>query len=284
MNDALLDAVPLAAARTESSDGCPIAYWTGGNRKGPAIVLLHGYALDHTVWLPALLQGGLLDGFHVVVPDLRGHGASGHPLAAAGYLDGRLWADDLNAVLRSSGVARPVVAAWSYGARMVFDYIRHYGAASLGGLNLVAAASLADPSVLGPAHGCLAALCSPEAAEADAAGARFLGEILGLEDGGAMHQRLAAALGRTTLQQRRWLRERALDYDQLIAGLELPVLVTHGMRDPVLLPGHAGNLMRKIAFSQVSFYGESGHAPFLDEPQRYGRELGEFAARAARRA
>lgn len=284
MNDALLDAVPLAAARAESSDGCPIAYWSGGDRQGPAIVLLHGYALDHTVWLPALQQGGLLERFHVVLPDLRGHGASGRPLAAAGYLDGRLWADDLHAVLRASGAARPVVAAWSYGARMAFDYIRHYGAASLGGLNLVAAASLADPSVLGPAHGCLAALCSAEPGEADAAGARFLGEILGQPEGGALRGRFEAALGKSTLQQRRWLRERALDYDALIAGLDLPVLVTHGMRDPVLLPGHAGNLMRKIALSQVSFYGEAGHAPFLDEPQRFGRELGEFMARVARRA
>ena len=114
MSDALLDALPLAAARTESSDGCRIAYWIGGNRKGPAIVLLHGYALDHSVWLPALLEGGLLERFHVVAPDLRGHGASGHPSAAAGYLDGRLWADDLDAVLRSSAVSRPVVAAWSW--------------------------------------------------------------------------------------------------------------------------------------------------------------------------
>jgi len=35
-----------------STDGCPIAVWSGGNPEGLPVVLLHGFALDHTAWLP----------------------------------------------------------------------------------------------------------------------------------------------------------------------------------------------------------------------------------------
>ena len=40
----------LQMSIAESSDGCRIAYWSGGNRAGLPIVLLHGFSLDHSVW------------------------------------------------------------------------------------------------------------------------------------------------------------------------------------------------------------------------------------------
>jgi 3-oxoadipate enol-lactonase len=47
-------------------------YWTAGT--GPTVVLLHGATLDHRAWAPQ--ADALRDRYHVVVPDLRGHGAS----------------------------------------------------------------------------------------------------------------------------------------------------------------------------------------------------------------
>jgi len=45
--------------------------------KGTPVVLLHGLALDHTIWYP--VANLLKDEFHVVLPDLRGHGRSFSP-------------------------------------------------------------------------------------------------------------------------------------------------------------------------------------------------------------
>lgn len=56
--------------------GATIRYRTGG-ATGPTVVLLHGATLDHRAWAPQ--AEALTDRFHVVVPDLRGHGEStGH--------------------------------------------------------------------------------------------------------------------------------------------------------------------------------------------------------------
>lgn len=271
----------LDQAFTLSSDGCRIAYRAGGNRAGLPVVLLHGFALDHTVWAPVWQQAGFLERCFVVAPDLRGHGASGRPGGAEGYADGRLWADDLDAVIRASGVERPVVVAWSYGGRMAFDYLRHYGSAALRCLNLVAAASLADPAVLGPHHGCLGELCSAEPEVERGAAQRFLREVLGIAQPSARFDALRAVLRQTTPRQRDWLRSRPLGYDTLIAALDLPVLVTHGERDPVLLAAHAENLRRALPRAWVSHYGGAGHAPFLDDPERFGNELIDFAHEVA---
>ena len=54
-----------------------IHYWTAGPAQAPAIVLLHGATLDHHAWAPQI--DALSRRFHVVVPDLRGHGASSGP-------------------------------------------------------------------------------------------------------------------------------------------------------------------------------------------------------------
>jgi pimeloyl-ACP methyl ester carboxylesterase len=88
-------------------------------------------------------------------------------------------------------------------------------------------------------------------------------------------------LRQTTPRQRDWLRSRPLGYDTLIAALDLPVLVTHGERDPVLLASHAENLRRALPRAWVSHYGGAGHAPFLDDPERFGNELIDFAHEVA---
>lgn len=60
---------------------------------GPALLLVHGFPLDRTVWRH---QAAGWDGWTRVAPDLRGAGESDAP--ASGYSMAR-YADDLVAVL-----------------------------------------------------------------------------------------------------------------------------------------------------------------------------------------
>jgi pimeloyl-ACP methyl ester carboxylesterase len=57
------------------SDGATIHVRVGG--RGPAVVMLHGFADTGDMWAP--LAAALAPGHTVVVPDLRGMGLSSHP-------------------------------------------------------------------------------------------------------------------------------------------------------------------------------------------------------------
>jgi non-heme chloroperoxidase len=270
----------LRRSMTESSDGCAIAYWSGGNPAGIPVILLHGFSLDHSVWSVIYEQPELLNRCHIIAPDMRGHGESGRLETANGYADGRAWADDIAAVIRSSGADCPAVVAWSYSGRMLFDYIQHYGTRSLRCLNLVAAASLTDPAALGPDHGCLEALCSSDPEIVEAASARFISDVLRITRGRAEYALFSKALGSTTPEHRGWMRRRPLDYDRLIAELDVPVLISHGRSDCIVLPTLAARLGQLIPGSRVSIYDDCGHAPFLEDPRRFGSELLKFVSAA----
>ena len=268
----------LVSAVTTSSDDCAIAYWSIGNPAGIPIVLLHGFSLDHSIWSPVYSKEALLQRCYFVMPDLRGHGRSGHPSSASRYTDGDLWAADMDALIRASGIDRPAVVAWSYSGRMLFDFLRTRGQDSVRCLNLVAAASLAMREAIGRHHRCLELMCSREPETAGAACVQFVSEILRIPPRTGEFDHMVAATRMTTPEQRGWMRQRALDYDDLISGIDIPVLVTHGDSDTVVLPMLATALHEAIPSSQLALYEGAGHAPFRDDPERFCRELLAFVS------
>ncbi len=66
-----------AGIRTEmiKTDGATIYVRVGG--KGPAVVMLHGFADTGDMWAP--LANALIKDHTVIVPDLRGMGLSSYP-------------------------------------------------------------------------------------------------------------------------------------------------------------------------------------------------------------
>jgi pimeloyl-ACP methyl ester carboxylesterase len=89
--------------------------WGGG---GQAVVLLHGLASNARIWdgvAPRLVGAGL----RVVAVDLRGHGDSDQPSDGYGFETvGR----DLEAALDGLGLARPLLAGYSWGAGVALQY------------------------------------------------------------------------------------------------------------------------------------------------------------------
>ena len=99
-----------SSVRTD--DGADLAVWEYGESRGSAVVLLHGFSLDHGTWGPVvehLVEAGL----RVVAPDLRGHGES--TLGTDPPTVDR-FGSDLLAVVEQSGVANPHVVGHSLGA------------------------------------------------------------------------------------------------------------------------------------------------------------------------
>ncbi|WNE94399.1 alpha/beta hydrolase [Streptomyces luomodiensis] len=100
------------SVRTVALDDVDLAYRTAGSGE-ELIVLLHGWPQTGLCWRK--LVGPLAERYTVVVPDLRGYGASG--LADTGY-DKRATAADLSALVRHLGHDSAVVVGHDRGARV----------------------------------------------------------------------------------------------------------------------------------------------------------------------
>ena len=86
--------------------------------EGHAILFIHGYPLDHTLWEHQLAH---LDGWMRIAPDLRGMGQSDAP--DLGY-SMATYADDLLALLNTLGIERVVLCGVSMGGYIAFEILR----------------------------------------------------------------------------------------------------------------------------------------------------------------
>lgn len=99
----------------ESEDGVQIAYRVEG--EGSPALLAHGFASTHEVnwvatgWTKALTQAG----YRVILPDMRGHGASGKPHDKAAYTLSAM-AADLAGLLDHLGEPGADLMGYSMGA------------------------------------------------------------------------------------------------------------------------------------------------------------------------
>ena len=75
---------------------------------------------------------------------------------------------------------------------------------------------------------------------------------------------------------------RVIDSEDVLTALDRPVLMTHGLCDTVILPAMGHQILKKCRTSTASWYPETGHAPFLEDPLRFNRELAEFVGKARR--
>ncbi len=77
------------------------------------------------------------------------------------------------------------------------------------------------------------------------------------------------------------LLSRELDGSDVLANVSVPVLVTHGQDDAIVLPSMAEHTLTVCPAATASRYDGVGHMPFWEAPHRFDRELADLA-RAAR--
>jgi pimeloyl-ACP methyl ester carboxylesterase len=254
-----------------------------GDPDGAAIVFVHGWSQCDRCW-DGQLEGQLGASFRLVAFDIRGHGMSDKPPDPVSYADGRLWADDLAAVIDGSGLEHPVVVAWSYGGLIVADYVREHGDGALGGIVLAGGALHLKPPTftdLGP--GLLEnaqAMCLPDLGTNIAATRRFLRACT--------VDPLDADLWESALcwnmvvppQIRGALIAREIDADDVLAALTVPVLVIHGLDDSIVLPSMARHVIKRCPSAAASWYEGVGHMPFVEAQDRFDSELAAFVGAA----
>ncbi|MFA5334221.1 MAG: alpha/beta hydrolase [Candidatus Omnitrophota bacterium] len=106
----LLSILPLASRYSHSGD-IRIFYQDYGRKDAPAIVFIHGWSCDHTVW--RLQVPELRKDYRLIIVDLPGCGLSSKPANTA-YTPEYL-AEAVNSVMSDAGIKRAVLAGHSSG-------------------------------------------------------------------------------------------------------------------------------------------------------------------------
>jgi non-heme chloroperoxidase len=266
--------------RVEGGGGVGLAVYEAGNPAGPPIVFLHGFLGSHLNWA-SQFSGTLAQTYRLIAIDLRGHGASEKPLVPQAYTSPTVWADDIAAVIRAKDLHRPVLVGWSSGGFMISDYIRVHGDAELGGVVLVASTStfgtdrameLVGEDVLA-AVGAVLALDVATSIEGTRAFLPLLTERPMDRDG--FEAALAAAM-MVPPQVRGAMFGRSFDNEEVLRAVSVPALVIQGNADRIVLPLAAEVLADLIPGARLVSFDGVGHAPFLEDPTRFDRELDRF--------
>jgi non-heme chloroperoxidase len=265
----------------KTPDGLTISAQDWGNRNGPEIVFIHGFSQSHLSWIKQVTSD-LAKEFHMVTYDLRGHGNSDKPFEPERYRDSKAWADELQAVMDATGLKRPVVAGWSYGGRIMADYLKIHGTAKLAGLNYVDAGQKSDPSFVGPNLKNLPLMTSEDLAVNIAATRAFLRDCFSRQPTPEEFETMLAFNMMVPPKVRAGLGGRTLEIDDILRNLKLPVLVTHGSEDKNSNLIAAEYTARMIPGAKLSVYQGIGHSPFFEDPARFNAELAAFVRSAQR--
>ena len=259
----------------QTPDGLNIAVQEWGNPAGRAIVFIHGFSQSHLSW-SRQYGSALAREFRLITYDLRGHGQSDKPLTPEFYHEGHRWAGELAAVIDRTQAEKPVLVAWSYGGRIVSDYLTEFGGGGLSGISLVGSKIKTAPAFLGDGIPALQRqMASDDLAVSIPATIAFLRACAEKWDAGEFNVHLAFNM-LVPPGVRGLLHKRAFDADALFKGLDLPMLITHGTSDRIT-PHAAGEHVHAItARSRLSLYEATGHCPFLERPDRFNAELAEF--------
>jgi non-heme chloroperoxidase len=274
---------PVAIHTITGAGGVRLHVREWGDREALPILFLHGLSQTHQCWQRQ--YGSRLAADHrLIACDLRGHGMSDAPQDPGLYADGRLWADDLDAILDFLGLASVVVVGWSYGPFVICDYVRRHGSGRIAGIVSVGGATRLGPAAFGTFIGPgfldnFADLVADDL-PANIQGIRglvhaFTSSVLPADD----VETLLCASMTASSRVRAALGSRELDCDDVLAELRVPLLVSHGRADTVVLPAMAEHVLDTCPTAEPSWYDDAAHVPFLEEPDRFNRELAAFAAR-----
>ena len=273
------------------ADGTRMAYLdlpaqAGSGDDAPTFLLLHGWAMCGDVFAP---QHSLTRVGRVVIPDLRGHGDSE---AGAPHLHTlSVMVADLGQLLCQLNLRRVIVIGWSMGASLGWRLMSG-AAASAGRGRLVGMVSVdMSPRVLNTADWSLGlrGLYS-EAGLNDTLAAiredwptfcgRFVNRIFAPDveqDPRLLQWALTQA---PEVMERFWRDLVATDLRSALEDVKGPHLVVYGEKSRLYGPDVAQYVANQVPDAQVLAFSQSGHAPHLEEPERFNRAVVAFASAA----
>lgn len=256
---------------------------------GRPLLMVHGWGAHGGFFQPQL--DGLSDRFRVISVDLRGHGDS--RVAPDAELTTALLARDLVEFMDRLDLNDVVAVGWSMGAMVLWDaYLEGAGPR-------IARLVVEDmsPRIVNEPGWPLGLRKGYDAAAAEQ-GARDMladwpayaaGLARNLVSSGAGRDKLVAwAEAEFAAQEPRplaglWSDLAGKDFRDRLPLIAAPTLIVHGRYGPYEAET-AQYLQRTLPTAACMHFQRSGHAPHLEEPERFNRVVSEFANQPAGRA
>ena len=251
-----------------------LAWTTWGNSNKHTILLIHGAASSGRMWQP--IAESLADQYHLIAPDLRGHGASPRPGA---YPPEEL-AADLAAFIAGHISGRFAIVGHSIGALLAVDYtIRHPERVS----SLISI-DINVPLPEWQKDYIRRVVDKPVRVFATRGdGLAFLRRALLPTASGELLEAFAGCVlaegpsGWTFNFDAQVLRQfAALDSRFELERIECPTLFLRGSESPVMDRANGIAMLHRVAHSSLVQIPRAGHYPFLDNPTATTDELRRF--------
>ncbi|WP_028938065.1 alpha/beta fold hydrolase [Pseudonocardia spinosispora] len=260
----------------ENSQGIRFYYKDLG--EGPAILLVHSWAIDSSMWeyqVPALIAAG----HRVVAMDRRGHGRSDEP--GAGY-DLDTLADDLAALVEHLDLSEITLVAHSMGCAEITRYLSRHGSARVSRAVYLAGVTPYVRGVVGEEN--YEAFLAEIAAERPLWFSTRREGYFAMPDSGvsdALADDQMATMLRTPLEVLMACQRAGTGTDVTaeLSRVDVPVLVIHGDRDestPLEITGQPTSEL--IPDSRLEIYAGGPHGLYVTHQRQLTADLLKFAA------
>lgn len=263
--------IPLATA---SVNGVTLAYDVEGDGPATPLVLVHGHPFDRSMWAPQVPAAAA--GRRVVVPDLRGYGASE---VVPGVTPLETFARDIAALMDRLGVPEAVVGGLSMGGQIVMEFQRLFPG-RVAGLVLADTFPGAETAQGRRARDAMAERLLAEGMDGYAG--EVLDRIITPRNVTALPEVAAHVLrmmrGTSPEGAAAALRGRARrpDYGAVLAAVRVPTLIVVG-RDDVYTPvAEAEAMHAAVRGSRLVVVEDAGHLPNLERPEEFNDALRRF--------
>lgn len=257
-------------------DGVTLAVQESGNPQGRPIIFIHGLLGSHLNW-EKQVQDAQLQRYRLITFDLRGHGLSAKPQQESAYSESRLWGDDLAAVIEGSHAKKPLLVGWSLGGVVITSYLAAHGDASLSGAVYVDGVVELTPEQI-PAHPAVYRDMTASDLKTHLDGERdFLRLCFHQQPDSATFERLLANAALAAWPMQRAVPSLRVPLEKGLKPARIPLLFIYGKHDALVNP--QPSLARAKAVNpriQSLVFENSGHTPFIEESERFNRELGVF--------
>lgn len=234
--------------------------------RGKPIIFIHGYPLDHTIWLPLVLN--LETHARLILPDLRGHGQSPAP---AGVYSMELLAADILALMDELGLQKVIIAGHSVGGYIALHFARDYPE-RLAGLALVASNCFGDLPERKQNR-----LDTAEKVERTGK-VDFIGESMvpSLTPDIALQARLQLIVEKAkpagVAGILRGMAQRK-DTCAILSNLNVPAVIIAGELDKHLTIERANQMAKLMKKPWLEIIPGSGHMPMMESPQKVSQIL-----------
>lgn len=253
--------------------------------KGKPLLLIHGWGVTGGLFQPQI--EALSSQCRVIVPDLPGHGLSG-PFSK--HEPFSTLADSLAQLLKHLGVGDVCLVGWSLGAMIGWDLLRRYpngGVSSMVSIDMVPRLLKADDWPYGlleqreddvfASHAQLIQERWPDYLE------RMIPRIFRPDHSDQTRALIdwalrIAAKGDPQSLGNVWQAMGTVDARANLPEITVPTLVVAGELSQLYGVPAARWLTQQLPNAQLEVFEHSGHAPHLEEPDRFNEALIQFMA------